>query len=229
MSSLKPLRSSSVLVSAGAIVAMLSGSPAAASTVPPRPPIAIWHMESLGSNDHTMVDSSSSDPANDGRTIDVKVVNGWGRNGYKFNGSTSRVVVPDHASLDPGRQPIRITTYAKFRFLPASTNYVLLAKGGVSDRHYKVLINSEGRAVCAFQGGIRGASVHSRRLAKRKRHQIVCGKVDRRIWIRVDGLKAIEKVRVGPIFNARRLLLGAGYNGGSHFKGGLDETTIEIG
>jgi hypothetical protein len=225
MSSRKPLRPFSALALAGAIVVLLSGPPAAAVGEP----IAIWHMESLGPDHHTMVDSSSSDPPNDGKTTDVRVVNGWNRNGYKFNGSTSRVVVPDDASLDPGRQSIRITTYAKFRFLPASTTYVLLAKGGVSDRHYKVLIKSEGQAVCAFEGGIGGASVHSQRLAKRKRHQIVCGKVDRRIWIRVDGLKTIEKVRVGPIFNARRLLLGAGYNGGSQFRGGLDETTIQIG
>lgn len=92
------------------------------------------------------------------------------------------------------------------------------------------MIKSNGNAVCAFQGGSRAATVHSSvRLARRKRHEIVCGKVDRRIWIRVEGLKTIMKVRVGPISNARPLLLGAGYNGGSHFRGGLDETTIEIG
>jgi hypothetical protein len=192
-------------------------------------PKAIWHMENLGTDDHTMRDSSSSRPANDGTTKDVKVVNGWDRHGFKFNGSTSRVVVPDHASLDPGRQPIRIITYAKFRFRPASGNYALLTKGDVTTRYYKLMINSAGQAVCQFKGSHARVSVRSARLQPKKRHQIICGKVDRRVWIRVGGTKTIGKVRVGRISNARRLLLGTGYAGGSHFRGGLDETTIQIG
>jgi hypothetical protein len=212
-----------MLIVSGAVVVSLAG-PASAFG----PPVANWHMGGLGADDHTMRDSSSSDPSNDGTTTDVKVVDGWNRHGYKFNGSTSQVVVPNQASLNPGRLPIRIVTYAKFRFLPASGNYALLTKGDVTSRHYKLLINSVGQAVCQFKGSRVQVSVRSARLQPRKRHQIICGKMDRRVWIRVDGIKTIAKVRVGRISNVRRLLLGTGYAGGSHFRGGLDETTIQV-
>lgn len=224
MRNLDPKRVFVLCMFGAALVMSLPGSAVAGLA-----PVAVWHMEGLGADGHTMRDSSSSRPANEGATTDIKVVNGWVRNGYKFNGSTSRVAVPDHGSLDPGGQPIRIVTYAKFRFRPDSGVYVLLTKGVVAKPNYKVLIDSQGEAVCSFRGRMSSAKVTSARLATRKRHQIICGKVDRRIWIRVDGTKTVRKVRIGRISNVRRLLLGTGYRGGSHFRGGLDETTIQIG
>src|SRR6478672_10630929 len=140
MQKLNLTRTYLVLMLTGAIVMSLS-APAEAFGAP----VAIWHMGGLGSDGHTMRDASSLGSSNDGRTTDVKVVDGWNRHGYKFNGSTSRVVVSDQASLDPGREPIRIVTYAKFRFLPASGSYALLRKGDVTTRYYKLLINSAGQ------------------------------------------------------------------------------------
>jgi hypothetical protein len=64
--------------------------------------IAVWHMGDLGADRHTMRDTSRSVPSNDGTTTDIRVVDGWDGYGYRFNGTSSRVVVPDHASLDPG-------------------------------------------------------------------------------------------------------------------------------
>jgi hypothetical protein len=187
-------------------------------------------MEDLGGDGHTMRDASPSDPSNDGTTTDVRVVNGWDGRGYKFNSTTSRVVVPDQASLDPGAQPIQITTHAKFRFLPVSGVYLLLGKGGGKTSYYKMLINTKGKAACAFKGSLRGASVQDATvLAGHQRHTIVCAKRTRSISITVDGVTTSALVRVGAISNGRRLFLGAGAGVGSAFRGGLDESNIRVG
>jgi hypothetical protein len=224
MPSWRPREALVVLIVSGAILAFFAG-PAAAFGAP----VAFWRMETLGKTGHTMRDSSTS-RSNDGTTTDVRVVDGWDGKGFKFNGNTSRVVVPDDASLDPGSRAIRIVTYAKYRFFASDHKYVLLTKGGAASSRYTVLINAKGWAVCSFSGTSGAASVHSStRLTRTKRHQIICGKVDRRIWIRVDGVKAITKVEVGSISNTRPVMLGAGSKSINHFLGGLDETTIQIG
>ena len=225
MPSQMPRRLFAVLVASGLIV-IASALPAAAF----RAPVAYWRMETLGASGHTMRDSSST-RSNDGTATDVKVVNGWDGRGYKFNGETSGVVVPNDTSLNPGSDPMRIVTYPKFRFVPGDHRYVLLTKGGgASSGRYAVLIDATGRAVCSFTGTLGTASVRSATpLAPSKRHQVICGKVDDRIWMRVDGIKRIAKVKIGRISNTRPLLLGTGSNDVNHLRGGLDETTIQIG
>jgi Concanavalin A-like lectin/glucanases superfamily len=192
--------------------------------------IAIWHMGDLGADRHTMRDTSPSVPSNDGTTTDITVVPGWDGYAYKFNGTTSHVVVPDHASLDPGKQPIQITAHAKFRFRPLSGNYVLVAKGSGKTPYYKMLISSQGKAVCSFKGKLRAASVHSATsLADQTWHTIVCAKTGRSISVMVDGATTSNRVRVGPISNARRLFVGMGAGGGSKYRGLMDEVNIRIG
>jgi hypothetical protein len=192
--------------------------------------IAIWHMGDLGADRHTMRDTSASDPSNDGTTTDVKIATGWDGYGYKFNGTTSRVVVPDSPSLDPGKQAMQIAGHVKFGTRPASGVYVVLAKGGGTTPSYKMLIGSQGKAVCSFRGGLRSASVHNASaLADRHWHTIVCAKSGGSISITVDGVTTSVNVRVGAIANARRLFVGAGANGGSKYKGLMDEFNIRVG
>jgi concanavalin A-like lectin/glucanase superfamily protein len=192
--------------------------------------IAIWHMGDLGADRHTMRDTSPSVPSNDGTTTDIKIVNGWDGYAYKFNGTTSRVVVPDHASLDPGKQAIQITAHVKFRARPLSGVYALVTKGGGQTPYYKMLISSKGKAVCSFRGGLRSASVHgASSLADQEWHTIVCGKRGRSISVSVDGATTSASVRVGAIANARRLFVGAGAGGGSKYRGVMDEVNIRIG
>jgi hypothetical protein len=192
--------------------------------------VAIWHMGTLTSDRHTMRDTSISVPSNDGTTTDIKVVRGFDGYGYKFNGTTSRVVVPDHASLDPTTKPFSITLHAKFRARPVSGVYNLLSKGGGTTRFYKALISHKGKAVCSFKGGLRTASVHgSSSLADKKWHTIVCAKAGSKISITVDGATTSANLRVGSILNARRLLVGVGAGGGSKYRGVMDEVTIRVG
>jgi hypothetical protein len=190
--------------------------------------VAIWHMEH--NEHHKMRDASTSVPANHGATTDVRVVDGWDGRGYKFNGSTSRVVVPDHASLDPGTRRLQITTHAKFRYPPVSGVYLLVGKGVAKTSYYKMLIGPHGRAVCSFNGSLRAASVRNRvSLIGPQRHTIVCTKTKRWISITIDGVVTSLHVHLGAISNARRLFVGAGATGGSAFRGGLDETIIRVG
>ena len=190
--------------------------------------VAIWHMEH---NEHLrMRDASASVPKNNGATTDVRVVDGWDGRGYKFNGITSRVVVPDHASLDPGTRPVQITTHAKFRYLPVSGVYLLLGKGVAKTTYYKMLVGPHGRAECSFGGSLRAASVRNHvSLVGTQRHTIVCTKSKRWISIAIDGVVTSLRVHIGAISNDRRLVVGAGANGGNAFLGGLDETTISVG
>ena len=190
--------------------------------------VATWHMEL---NEHLrMRDASTSIPKNNGATTDIRVVDGWDGRGYKFDGTTSRAVVPDHASLDPGTRPVRITTHAKFRYLPVSGVYLLVGKGVAKTTSYKMLIGPSGRAVCSFNGSLRAASVRNHlSLAGTQRHAIVCTKSKRWISIAIDGVVTSLRVHIGAISNDRRLVVGAGANGGSAFLGGLDETTISVG
>ena len=133
------------------VVAMTFAIPTAANASWEQ--VAIWHMEH---NEHLrMRDASPSVPENNGATTDVRVVDGWDGRGYKFNGTTSRVVVPDHASLDPGTRPVQITTHAKFRYVPVSGVSLLVGKGVAKTTSYRMLIGSSGRAVCSFNGSLR--------------------------------------------------------------------------
>jgi hypothetical protein len=192
--------------------------------------VAIWHMGTLTPDRHTMRDTSISVPSNDGTTTGIKVVRGFDGYGYKFNGTTSRVVVPDHASLDPTTKPLSITLHAKFRARPVSGVYNLLSKGGGATRFYKAVISQKGKAVCSFKGGRRLASVHgSSSLADKRWHTIVCAKTGSTISITVDGTTTSANVRVGSIFNARRLFVGVGAGGGSKYRGVMDEVTIRVG
>jgi len=192
--------------------------------------VAIWHMGTLTPDRHTMRDTSTSVPSNNGTTTDVRVVTAWDGYGYKFNGTSSRVVVPDHASLDPGRKPFAITLHVKFRARPISGVYNLISKGTGKAFFYKVLIGSQGKAVCAFHGSLRTAAVHGgASLADRTWHTIVCAKAGRSISVTVDGVTTSSTVRVGAISNAGRLFVGAGPSGGSKYKGAMDEANIRVG
>jgi hypothetical protein len=192
--------------------------------------VAIWHMGTLTQDRQTMRDTSASDPSNDGTATDVEIVAGWDGYGYRFNGTTSRVVVPDNPSLDPGKRPIQITTHVKFGARPLSGAYALVTTGGGKTPYYKALISPKGKAVCSFAGGLRKASVHgASALADQQWHTIVCAKAGKSISVTVDGITTSAQVRVGAISNARRLFVGSGPRGRGTYEGVMDEVNIRVG
>src|SRR5438094_9960378 len=107
----------------------------AASTI-----AAQWSMDDSSST--TMIDSSSNHNAG---TLYSVVTAGAG---YVFNGTSSKVVVPDSPSLNPGTRDFSFTVQVQTdRIPPSGTDYDLLRKGlsTTAGGDYKVeVINSNG-------------------------------------------------------------------------------------
>ena len=132
------------MLSAIVVAILLPVASASAATV------ALWHMnESSG----PMVDSSGS--GNNGTLTNVTRVNGSfdGSKAYSFNGSSSKVTVPNDASLNPSSQNVTITVHVKFGQVPSASviDYDLVRKQS-SAGTYKVEILRTGKAFCKFRG-----------------------------------------------------------------------------
>ena len=121
---------------------------------------ATWKMDELSGT--TMLDSSGN--GNTGRTSDVAMT----ASGYTFNGSSSKVVVPSSASLNPGASDfsysVRLQTS---RVPPSGTDYDLIRKGvsSTSGGEYKLEVvssNGLGKAFCLLKdtSGVSATALH---------------------------------------------------------------------
>ena len=104
-----------ILVSfTGAIVLLtaLFSTPAGAATT-----AALWHMDETSGT--TAIDSSgnSNNGSLTGITFTSPGFDGTG-GAYSFNGTSSKVLVPDSASLNPGSADVSITVHVKFTVKP---------------------------------------------------------------------------------------------------------------
>lgn len=179
-------------------------SAAAATTV-----VAQWNMD----NDFgtTMTDSSGN--GNDGTTYNV-VTSG---SGYNFDGGTSKVIVPDSPTLNPGAADFSFSVDVQFNDIPPQgSDYDLLRKGlrtevggdykieivygaGLAKAQCKV-IDSLGHAA-----GLRGTA----NLADNLHHTITCKKTANAVIMIVDGGRARKRSAVlGTISNTAPLTIG---------------------
>jgi Concanavalin A-like lectin/glucanases superfamily len=195
---------------------------AAASTV------AWWHMDEASGR---MRDASGS--GNDGTLQNVARVspgfNGHGR-AYRFNGTNSRVIVPDAPSLDPGARNITVTVHVKTSGSPPPSvgDYDLIRKGsGI----YKMEIFGTGQGFCQFQGtGGRMILKAGPNLADGRWHTITCRKTSSHIQLTVDGATWSKTGAAGPIASGAPLVLGGKPNGsGDWFRGVMDQVSIAFG
>jgi hypothetical protein len=183
-----------------------------------------------------MVDDSGH--SNNGILQDVAANAGF----YTFNGSTSRVVVPDNpdGSLDPGTADFSYSVRVRTTTVPddVAGDYDLLRKGLGSTKggYFKVELypnssNTKARALCQAQG-TKGAAklVGSANLADGAWHTITCTKKPSALNMYVDGaLKATKPNTIGSIANAAALTIGAKDIGGDWFRGDMDDATVSIG
>jgi hypothetical protein len=167
-----------------------------------------------------MVDDSGH--SNNGILQDVAANAGF----YTFNGSTSRVVVPDNpdGSLDPGTADFSYSVRVRTTTVPDDVvgDYDLLRKG---------LGSTKARALCQAQG-TKGAAklVGSANLADGAWHTITCEKKPSALNMYVDGvLTATKPNTIGSIANAAALTIGAKDIGGDWFRGDMDDATVAIG
>ena len=156
---------------------------AAATTV-----VAQWDMDSaLGD---TMEDSSGN--ANNGTTHNIVV----SAAGYVFDGGTSKVVVPNSPTLNPGAADFSFSVQIQTSVVPArEMDYDLLRKGNVGTKggEYKIeLINVDGKAkaLCVVKDSLK----HSKTirgggpidLADNKLHTITCTKTATSLSIKIN-------------------------------------------
>jgi hypothetical protein len=208
------------------VTVALQTAPAQAATT-----AGLWHMDETSGI--TAIDASGN--GNDGAYTDITYVSpGFDGSGgaYSFNGTSSKVLVPDASSLDPGTQDVSITVHVKFTVVPPASvgDYDLVRKG--TSNYYKVEIAGTGKARCQFHGTSNGAGlVLGSNLADGAWHTIVCTKTATSITGVVDGtITKTKTVTIGSISNAVALSLGGKSKGSDDlYRGVMDEVSVTIG
>ena len=190
------------------IVASMASSPAWAALLLAK--AAHWRMKETSG---PMIDSSGN--GNDGTPTDVRQTGST----YVFDGSTSRVVVPDDDSLDPQENDITLTASVKVKGSSLDDDsYDVVRKGLVTTAggDYKMEIQRKfndptvGRLHCLFKGS--GGTV--RKVARPDIvdggwHTLRCVKAGDSVVARVDGRSFTATGSAGSISNSTNVMVGA--------------------
>jgi Concanavalin A-like lectin/glucanases superfamily len=157
---------------------------------------------------------------------------------YVFNGSTSRVAVPDDKSLDPAARGITLRASVRVagRGLD-DDSYDVVRKGlsGTPGGHYKMeIIRTDptvGNLYCLFKG----TKGKVNRLAQpdivdRKWHTLACTKTRNSVVARVDGRSYTRRGSAGSISNQKEVLIGAKTTNplDDVFHGSMNRVSIDI-
>lgn len=181
-------------------------SPAAATTL-----VGQWNMDNTFGT--TMTDSSGN--GNDGTTYNI-VTSGAG---YIFDGATSKVVVPDSPTLNPGTADFSFAVQIQTDAVPpAGTDYDLMRKGNNPTKggEYKIeLINVNGKAkaTCLVKDSLRHSATirggGALNLADNQVHAITCTKTATSLSITIDSrAPATKAASIGSVTNSLPLLIG---------------------
>ncbi len=214
-----------LIVAISTLVMITAATGAGAATT-----VALWHMDESSGQ---MVDASGS--GNHGNLSNItRVSPGLGGSGraYSFNGSSSKVTVPNDATLNPGSQNVTIEAHVKFPDRPSSSvgDFDLVRKQSGGGATYKMEILGTGKAFCRFSGTGGGISITAGPdLSDNSWHTIVCRKTSSRVTLTVDGASFSRSASVGSISSSIVLVLGAKPTGGDWFKGVMDEVRITFG
>lgn len=194
--------------------------------------VALWHMdEPAGAS--TMIDSVGG---HNGTLTQVQTgVSGFQGSAYRFNGSSSKVVVPSSGSFGIGNANFSFTVHVKFSKIPsvAVGDYDLLR--GTPGGAYKLEIVARksrtiAQASCFFNGSAGKAVLTAGpNLADNAWHTLRCEKTSNAIHLVVDGQTFSKTVTIGSISNASPLSLGAKSGGGDWYDGLMDEVSISVG
>jgi hypothetical protein len=179
-------------------------SAAAATTV-----VAQWNMDNAFGT--TMEDSSGN--GNNGTTYNIVTSGG----GYIFDGGTSKVIVPDSPTLNPGDKDFSYTVQVQFDVIPPKArDYDLMRKGlsSTGGGEFKVeIVYGKGlaKAQCVVkdaaghEAGLRGTA----NLADNQLHTITCKKTSTALIQIVDNGRARKKsASLGSISNGEPLTIG---------------------
>ena len=221
---------------AGLTVAILALAPMAPA-VAEDPLRGAWHLDEVG-NPETALDSSTF--GNDGDNQDIT---GTGT-AYVFNGTSSRVVVPDSPSLDPGSADFSFGVTIMMTTPPdLGETYDVLRKGlaATPGGAYKLEVkNTKGtaKARCLVKDAtkVAAAIMAPTSLADGVPHTITCSKTSTGVTLRIDSLAPRTKAvtALGSVSNTKDLALGAKAGtstntGFDWYRGRIDDAWVRVG
>lgn len=198
---------------------------------------AVWLLDETGTPT-TAVDSSGL--GNHGANYNV-VGNG---SGYQFNGTSSRVVVADSDSLDPGTANFSFGVTLVMTIPPAQgETYDVLRKGlsSTSGGEYKIEIKNvsgTARARCLVKDTKRvvAAIVAPTSLADGSPHSVICSKTTGGVSVKIDSLAPRTKTvaALGSVSNTSMLALGAkaestASSGFDWYRGVINDAWVRVG
>jgi hypothetical protein len=207
---------------------------AAAASSPTLQLVAQWNMAETSGT--TMYDSSGS--GINGTLYHVSTTG----SGYVFNGSTSKVVVPDSPSLNPGSKDFAYTAQVQTAAVPPKDgDYDVIRHGAAATDGggYRLEIEYSkgiGEAYCSISDStghtlsIRGTT----NVTDGKTHTLTCSKNANGISLQVDSLAPCTKTgTLGSIGNAKPFLLGVKSetttsSNGDWYNGTLHGVTVSV-
>ena len=223
------------LMTASSAVVLTGGLPSAHAT---GTTVASWPMDETSGS--TMIDASGN--GIDGTTYNVELT---GSTGYRFDGATSKVIVPNSALLDPGESDFSWTVVVQSEHTPAAgTDMDLLRKGIGSSTggEYKseiVAAKGQGRGFCLVKdsAGVSATIKGVSNITDGLPHTVTCTKTATSLTLQVDDLKPRVKVTtspIGSISNTRSLVLGVKSatvtgSAGDWYQGAMLEASVSIG
>jgi Concanavalin A-like lectin/glucanases superfamily len=187
----------------------------------------LWTFSETGS---PKVAFDSSGNGNNGANSNV-VGNG---SGYVFNGHSSKVVVPNSASLNPGSSDFSFSVTFISQLPPKGGDYDMIRKGDGPGEYKIEVVNSGGaaKAFCLAKDVTRkSASISgTTNLADGQQHTITCTKTANGITLQVDNLKPRVKTvsgTLGAMTNKNSLVIGTKkVSGGDWFQGTMLEASV---
>ncbi len=227
----RPLLASVIVA---AVVGMLMASPAAWATLVTA---ADWQMDDPPGSGQ-MIDSSGNENHGDPTDLEPPVGDRTGST-YLFNGSTSRVFVPDNNSLDPLEKDITLRARVKVAGTSLDDDsYDVVRKGlsGTPGVNYKMVIKrtsnpAVGRLHCVFKGtGVTVKNLAPPDIVDGGWHTLECIKTSNSVVALVDGQPYTATGTAGSISNAKEVLVGAKTTNpfDDMFEGEMDFVSIQI-
>jgi hypothetical protein len=149
-------------------------------------------------------------------------------------GKTSRVLVPNNASLNPDGQKFVVSMRVNLAKWPAGSlkDFDLIRKGQASDGFdWKIEVMQGGKARCFGHGDGGAKSVYSSSaLSTGTWHSIVCTYKTTGLTIAVDGKQRSATAKIGRIANSAKLSIAAkAGGGGDQYSGKMDKVVITKG
>jgi hypothetical protein len=172
--------------------------------------VAQWSMDETSGT--TMLDSSGNN--NNGTTTNVGMTGA----GYTFDGTSSKVVVPNSATLIPGSNDFSFTvTFETSRIPPQGTDYDLIRKGLGSSTggEYKLEIVYDrgiGKPKCVVEDSAGNAATKRANInvADGQVHTVTCTKSGTTLTQQVDSLSPLTATGTlsAPITTTKPVTLG---------------------